>query len=359
MKVKAFLCQHKTENYDDCEDRFCINPNTKSIAVADGMSQSFLPEYWADIICRRYCESNDGWVPTHETVQVLETSWQKLRDNHLKIEESKKNPFTYLISNAIAEGASAACTFAGIRLISSNHLSYHILGDSSLVIFHDGKLLSENDIVSTHKGHFDSYPDFFDSNHKRGGKGEPIDGSVNLTDKDTALLVSDPFSDFFYEKVTSGNDCSSYFKELIALSNHDEYLDLVDRWRTQGMHDDDSTVVILQIDNSDKFAIDYQDADPTSKSFVGNTSKLVYLNAILKPQLPAIVECAKLNVLHEDKKINKSQLQDWIDSVLNKHKEEKHRLVKWLFIFLWAIPKSLLRNKEKKAIKSIKIIIED
>lgn len=359
MKVKAFLCQHKAEQYNDCEDRFCISPDTKSIAVADGMSQSFLPEYWADLICRKYCESSENWVPTHESVQQLEGKWKELRDIHLKIEEEKKNPFAYLIRNAIADGESAACTFVGVRLHSGNQISYHILGDSSLVVFHDGRLQSKDDIISTHIGEFDSYPDFFDSNHKRGGKGDPINGELTLTNKDTVLFVSDPFSDFFYEKVTSGNDCSQYLKELLALDSHEDYMELVDRWRKTGMHDDDSTVVILQTNGKDKLSIDYEDSDPTQSFFVGKTSTLIDLKSNNKENSHDSQKRENNGSSLKKEKINESELQQYIDKILSTHNGEKHRLLKWIIIFLLKIPKHSLTNKEKKAIKKIHIDVED
>ena len=42
MKIRAFITHKKTEHFQDCQDRFCVNADTKSAAVSDGMSQSIL-----------------------------------------------------------------------------------------------------------------------------------------------------------------------------------------------------------------------------------------------------------------------------------------------------------------------------
>lgn len=352
MEVKAFLCQHKAENYENCEDRFCVNIDTKSVAVADGMSQSFLPEYWADLICRRFSESTDGWYPTHESVQELEPSWNKLRDIYADLEEKKNNPYSYLIRNSIAEKKSAACTFVGIRFLSSKELKYHILGDSSMIIFREGKLKSEEDIFSTHRGKFDSFPDFFDSNHLRGGKGDPVNDEIQISDKDTILLVTDPFSDFFYEKAKSGNDCSEYLQEVKRLNSHDDYVKLVEKWRNEGMHDDDSTLVVIIPNDKDTVSIAYEDKDPSEDIFIDKTSQI-------NPNFWEAQPKGKSSHVRENDNTDReivdcNEFQNFIDEAINKHGTEEHGWFGWLKILFNSFVKlKKFKGSERKRIKKM------
>lgn len=45
MEIRAFITHKKAESFSDCQDRFSINPDTKSVAVSDGMSQSFFKRF--------------------------------------------------------------------------------------------------------------------------------------------------------------------------------------------------------------------------------------------------------------------------------------------------------------------------
>ena len=53
MDIRAFITHKKAETFSDCQDRFSINSDTKSVAVSDGMSQSFFQKIWAEILDRK------------------------------------------------------------------------------------------------------------------------------------------------------------------------------------------------------------------------------------------------------------------------------------------------------------------
>lgn len=370
MKVKAFLCQHKGEKIEDCEDRFCVNHGTGSVAVADGMSQSFLQAYWADLLCRHFCESTD-WAPTQENLRDLKEKWLKLRDGYAEREEKKGTPYLFLINNAIAEGQSAGSTFAGIRTTSANTIHYHVLGDSCIVHFRDGKLQSVNDIISSQKGGFDCYPDFFDSSNLRVGTGAPVSGDLTIADDDTILIVSDPFSDFFYEKVTGGNDCANILQQILKIELHEDYEHLVKELRDKGMHDDDSTLIVLQPDRKEELSIEYEDPDPDQSLFDGKTSKIIGFSNEAIPDEPvkeseeedekrmsddnqraALQPSGKPSEMGD--KLSLPNFGNKILGKLDKHKDEEHTYIDWLIIFAQEIKSNLGKTARKIIIKILK-----
>ena len=50
MRIKAFITHKDKERFSDCQDRFRVNKDTKSIALADGMSQSIFQKIWAQLL---------------------------------------------------------------------------------------------------------------------------------------------------------------------------------------------------------------------------------------------------------------------------------------------------------------------
>ena len=74
MLVSAFITHKMAERFSDCQDRFSISVDTKSIAVSDGMSQSIFQKFWAQILVDKYTDTID-WVPNLESVRELIPLW--------------------------------------------------------------------------------------------------------------------------------------------------------------------------------------------------------------------------------------------------------------------------------------------
>lgn len=258
MKIRGFITHKLSENFSDCQDRFRVNPDTKSIALSDGMSQSFLQAVWADLLCQEFTDSKE-WVPSDgEALQNIREEWQRKCDEHLHEQEKVGNPHAYLIRNAIRNKASAGATFLGVRF-GTKGLAYWVLGDSCLIHIKNGKIGSLESIISSQEGDFDSFPDFLDSHPSKKSKGTIRHGTLSLSKGDVLLLVSDPFSDFFYEKVKSGATCEDCISWIMDLKSHDDFERLVYDWRNVGMTNDDSSLIIVEYDNSNGFNILNQD----------------------------------------------------------------------------------------------------
>ena len=72
------------------------------------------------------------------------------------------------------------------------------------------------------------------------------------------LLVSDPFSEFLLEHKKQG-DIADYINQILRLSSHEEFENLVDKWRNAGMHNDDTTLVIVESDEKAELSISHLD----------------------------------------------------------------------------------------------------
>lgn len=257
MRIRAFITHKKAEHFKDCQDRFSINADTKSVAVSDGMSQSYQQKIWADLLVNAFTE-NAQWEPNLESVKELAPLWTENVINFIQKLKDANAPQSLIIrnENALALKKSAGATFCGIRFNGYNWFG-HVLGDSCLIEIEKNKIL--NLYTSQNGKEFDNHPDYFDSNPLVDGKGTPLAIRGTLGKSTSIIIVSDPFSDFLNEQRKLGNE-EGYIEQLLTINNHDEYENLVAEWRDNlNMHNDDSTLIIIEYDGNKTFDVINQD----------------------------------------------------------------------------------------------------
>lgn len=253
MKIKAFIYHKRAEKYNDCQDWFGINFQTKRIAISDGMSQSIFPQWWARILVDYYLEK--GYFP--QDIRPLQEKWQRMLQDEIqrREEEALTNPKRdpWRLKNLLAEKSGAGATLCGLT-VEDNEWICECLGDSCVItINHDYTL----NIYSSQVGEFSNHPDYFDSFEK--GRGKPIRKRVNR-DVKAVLIVTDPFAEFFQLNENNLDFIKLRFEELQKLSTHESFLELVERWRDEfGMHNDDSTLVLIEDVSNSEFTVVYQD----------------------------------------------------------------------------------------------------
>lgn len=253
MKIRGFITHKKAENFKDCQDRFSVNKDTKSVAVSDGMSQSYQQKIWAELLVTAFTKDTK-WMPTHESVKELAPLWTEKVKSFIQNLKDTNAPQNLIIrnENALALRKSAGATFCGIRFNGNNWKGY-VLGDSCLIEI--GKNKIQKLYTSQSGDEFDNHPDYFDSNPLNIGKGKPLAIEGTLDKSTTVIIVSDPFSDFLNEKQKLGNE-EDFIKQLLAINNHDEFEKLVADWRdNHNMHNDDTTLIIIEHDGNSDFNI--------------------------------------------------------------------------------------------------------
>lgn len=277
MKIRAFITHKKAEHFQDCQDRFSVNKDTKSVAVSDGMSQSIFQKIWAEILSEAYTKNGD-WIPSqecdHMTVKTkLSSMWSNQVKNRLtEMQNEGKN--TTRTENSLALGDSAGATIVGVRFAGKKWRG-DVLGDSCLIELVGAKIKR---FLSSQEGDsFDNHPDYYDSNPKKKGKGVPKAIEGELSNGMSLLLVSDPFSDFLLEQKKNGKE-SQFVEEILSVTSHDDFENLVSKWRAAyGMHNDDSTLLIIEHDGSDELNIIFED----------NIEKLIEGDTVATPKAPA------------------------------------------------------------------------
>ena len=252
MVIRAFITHKKAEVFADCQDRFGVNNDTKSIAVSDGMGSTWQQKIWAQLLVDTFTESKD-WLPNADSIKPLCSTWKEKVENFIQQLKETNAPKYLTIMNERSLyllRRSAGATFVGIRF-NGKEWSGSVLGDSCLIEWDGNETMfySSQDVDT-----FDSYPDYFDSDVSKEGKGTPKPIKGILSGGKCLLLVSDPFSDFLLEHKKQSNE-GEYISQLLAVSSHEDFETLVAKWREEGMHNDDTTLVVVENDGTDEFSI--------------------------------------------------------------------------------------------------------
>ncbi len=253
MIVKAYIHHKRAEKYSDCQDCFGINLQNNRIAISDGMSQSIFPQWWAKILVTDFLEN--GHIS--EDISPLQKKWQQKLINEIQRREeesiTKPNRDPWRLKNLLAEKSGAGATLCGLAL-GDNEWNCECLGDSCVISINNDYTLN---FYTSQIGKFGNQPDYFDS--FGAGRGTPIKNTVSQ-EAMAILMVTDPFAELFQIYENNTDFIKARFQELQNLTTHESFTELVERWRDNfGMHNDDSTLILI-CDCADKnFKIDHMD----------------------------------------------------------------------------------------------------
>lgn len=251
MKISAFITHKQAETYSDCQDRFGINPEIKSIAVSDGMGATWQQKIWAQLLVDSFIEKTD-WLPDIESIKPLCSVWREKVNDFIQDLKAKNAPENMIYRNErnLAERRSAGATFVGIRF-EGNKWKGSVLGDSCLIEWNgnEAKFHTSQDVET-----FDSYPDYFDSDESQKGKGTPRIIEGVLSEDICLIMTSDPISEFLSRHNQKG-EIAEFIQQLLTVVSHEDFENLVQDWRKTGMHNDDTTLVIIINDKSCSFSM--------------------------------------------------------------------------------------------------------
>ncbi len=199
VSVKGFIYHKDAENYDDCFDRYDVNTNNHKFCVSDGVSKSFFPGIWAELLVESFVKT-EGKVNLSDTT-ILKSIQDKWAEKVIEIVNRPNQK--YFVRNFFVQGRSAAATFVGLNFFfEDSKLKWEsfALGDSFL--FFIPKSIQNLDLefdkityVSSKKDfEFDNFPDFFDS------RNNTSKGKIKQTKQDlhegTFYLMTDALSEW-------------------------------------------------------------------------------------------------------------------------------------------------------------------
>lgn len=248
VSIKGFITCKSAEQYIDCADNYAVNKSSHRFSVSDGVSKSFFPKIWSEILVTQFVERTD--LKENELIKVCQEEWQKRIDEIVSLPDTK-----WFTKSQYNRKDPALATFVGLQFFEKEKKwSASALGDSFLFFVPNGfkdyqkelvKLSSKSEPIV-----FDNFPDYLTS---IGGshKGRAKEKSGNLRNG-TFYLMTDALAEWFI------NEGENAIGKITVWKSQADF----ERFITQAIDDnqltnDDCAILCIELSEVEKKGIDY------------------------------------------------------------------------------------------------------
>jgi hypothetical protein len=310
ISIKGYITSKESELFLDCADRYAINETHHKFAISDGVSKSFFPKFWAEILVDNFVKSKE--IDDNTFVQKCQEQWLS------KVTEIVKKPNAkWFTTNAFNNKRPGLATFVGLRFFPKGkelRWKANALGDSFLFFVPKNtkdfekdyiKLSSKTDLI------FDNYPDYLSSigeNHK--GEKQPLEGS--LVDG-TFYLMTDALAEWFI------NEKENAIGKIDVWKNQKDFERFVNEERiSTKLGNDDSAILIIEVVDDKKNKISYSEI------------KVSNINDLASEQGKEIektekIELEKKRKIEEAEKLKEEKIKKEQEEAATEKKEESKK----------------------------------
>ena len=252
ISIKGYIKPKESELFYDCADRYAYNISEKQnkFAISDGVSKSFFPKIWADVLVNRWVDSKEF----DEAQFILDCQKEWLKQVTEIVNKPNAKWFT---KNAFNRKESGLATFVGLRFYKKKKEWFwkaNALGDSFLFFVpKEIKDFSRECIVLSSKQEpivFDNYPDYLSSlgiNHK--GKKQLEENPITAG---TFYLMTDALAEWFL------NEKGNAISKISVWKNQKDFERFVDEERhNEKLWNDDSAILIISLEEDNKDKLTY------------------------------------------------------------------------------------------------------
>lgn len=250
ISIKGYITSKESELFYDCADRYAYNKSQNKFAISDGVSKSFFPKIWADVLVNKWVDSKEF----DEAQFILDCQKDWLNQVTEIVNKPDAKWFT---KNAFNRKESGLATFVGLRFYKKKKEWFwkaDALGDSFL-FFVPKKIkdFSKECIVLSSKQEpivFDNFPDYLSSlgsNHKGEKQLEE-----NLLTSGTFYLMTDALAEWFL------NEKDNAINKIKVWQNQKDFEHFVDEERlNKKLGNDDSAILTIKIEEDNKDQLTY------------------------------------------------------------------------------------------------------
>jgi serine/threonine protein phosphatase PrpC len=232
---------HKRSSYEfkHIQDKYSISIDGKTFALADGTTQSFKSEIWAEIITKEFTAN-----PTFNPVELIRT----FKDQVLQYKSSKFEFSSNLAKSALEKTKQikgGTSTFIGLHFTTQNKIEVITCGDSNLFL-----LNSENNVLAF------PFPDVdgLDANNYFINTEKLLENKIDETyfrmgtfeykNNDKVLIVTDALSRLFLKKPET-------LFELLKIEDFNQLNDFcLKYWESKELQEDDISAIIITVQNN-------------------------------------------------------------------------------------------------------------
>ena len=287
VSVKGYITHKAAERFVDCFDRYGHNLSNHKFAISDGVSKSFFPDVWAEILV-------ENFISTKQRVDLGDFySYQKLQNDWIKkVGEIVMRPEQkYFVKNFFIEGRSAAATFVGLHFFKEDNIlkwEAIALGDSFLffvpnAIDHKEPYYNILSLSSKEDLTFNNFPDFFDSRniHNKG----KIKQKKNDLRSGTFYLMTDALSEWFLSNSTTA------IETINSWQSQQDFEICINNLRKINLANDDSSILKIEVLEDNINEIYYDIVEVSNFSQLLNAEKE---QELLDQHIPEYLEPMKI-----------------------------------------------------------------
>lgn len=267
----TILQLHKRSSYEFkyIQDKLSINLQNKTIAVADGTTQSFNSEVWADIITKAFTEKS-----AFKVEQIIELFSNKVPEFKSYNYDFSNNPAKASLEKA-KQAIGGTATFLGLKFNDVNSIDVISCGDTNLFLFNDKNKYTAfpfSDIES-----LDRNNNFINTEQLLLSK---IDETyfkyktIPLEPNDVLILATDALSRLILKN-------PKIIYELLLVNNFDALLEFCQNfWDAKELQEDDITAVIIPVSEMDKVNI----VEPPAHFFFPKEKEAIFTPTFVNDQ---------------------------------------------------------------------------
>jgi len=249
VSIKGFITCKRAEQYIDCADNYAVNKSSHRFSVSDGVSKSFFPKVWSEILVSQFVERTD--LKESELIKVCQAEWQKSIDELVSLPETK-----WFTKSQYSRKDPALATFIGLQFFENEKKwSASALGDSFLFFVPTDFKDYQKELVKlsskTEPIVFDNFPDYLTSigdSHK--GRAKEKGGNLR---NGTFYLMTDALAEWFL------NEGENAIGKITVWKSQSDF----ERFITQAIDEnqltnDDSAILCIELTESDRKGIVYK-----------------------------------------------------------------------------------------------------
>lgn len=255
--IKGYITSKESELFYDCADRYAYNKSQNKFAISDGVSKSFFPKIWADVLVNKWVDSKE--FDEAQFILDCQKDWLK------QVAEIVNKPNAkWFTKNAFNRKEPGLATFVGLRFYKKKKEWFwkaDALGDSFLFFVpKNSKNFSKECIVLSSIKEpiiFDNFPDYLSSlgnNHK----GEKQKKENPLT-SGTFYLMTDALAEWFLAEKEDA------IGKISVWQNQKDFEHFVDEERhNKKLGNDDTAFLSIKIEDDKKDELTYVLEDVSS-----------------------------------------------------------------------------------------------
>lgn len=245
--IKKFIKPHPDYGIENLEDRLGVNALATRMAIADGMTLSYLSGPFAEAVVNTFiCESTpletlkNGTAFTNS--RVSETWKRQIELIETQLEGTDAG---WLLENRKKRTPHSGCTFAGIDMTQQNSVTVIAIGDCCVFFLSEkGSLLKA--VPDIRVGQFNNAPDYISSTGNIYGKIHTE--QIPVMRRGFIVLMSDAVAEWFLKHL---NEKPSSLEQIWHLKTQEEMNRFFENeYQNHKIKGDDIAIIMVRLGES-------------------------------------------------------------------------------------------------------------